>query len=560
MTHQRIGDLLVEAGLVKRDDVEHAALRADERGERIGEALMALGLIDDQDLYRQLAAQHHIEFTVADRLFDEIDAELAQAVPHSFQDRKHVIPIMKRDTTLIVASSEPEPRVMDLLDAYKCELVEVKLVTPTDFRRLQWALDLGRVGPRHTDEKTPARPDLLARDLRMEPAHVSLVDAMLADAIGDRASDIHLEQYGGHVRLRLRIDGDLLDVDRYRMTPAQLNGVINVFKVRSNLDIAERRRPQGGRFATRVGGHDFDFRVQTQPTLHGEHLVIRLLPQERNVFSTASLGFSEGVRHAYDRVLASPAGLVLVVGPTGSGKSTTLYAGLQTLALQKTRKVITVEDPIEYAIDGIQQSEARPDLGFSFAEAMRTFVREDPDVIFVGEIRDPETALEALRASQTGHLVLSTLHANDAVDAVQRLFDLGMHPNSIAAELLAVFSQRLVKRLCGACSAPDTPAPALLEAVFPEGAPKTFVPRHGAGCPRCSDRGTRGRTAVAEYLPSTRELREAIAHRRPLDELRATARAGEMLTLREHALELVREGVIGQDALRRILAWEGILL
>jgi type IV pilus assembly protein PilB len=240
-----------------------------------------------------------------------------------------------------------------------------------------------------------------------------------------------------------------------------------VLKVSSELDISEHRLPQGGRFTARAGGRVFDLRVQTQPSLHGEHAILRLLPQGEKLLTIEDLGFAPHIAQAYDRLLRVPAGLVLVVGPTGSGKSTTLYAGLQVLSRDPTRKVISVEDPIEYALDGIQQVVARPDLGFGFAQAMRAFVREDPDVILVGEIRDGETALEAIRASQTGHLVLSTLHCNDAVDAVQRLRDLGMHKNSIAAELQAVFAQRLAKRICPGCKIDAVPDPSSRARCFP---------------------------------------------------------------------------------------------
>jgi type IV pilus assembly protein PilB len=356
--------------------------------------------------------------------------------------------------------------------------------------------------------------------------------------------------------MRLRVDGDLRDVTGLQFSSAQLLSLMNVIKVRAGLDIAERRVPQGGRFTTRTGGHVYDVRVQTQPALHGEHVVLRLLPQDTKLLTISDLGFPIKPARSYRRLLKTPAGLTLIVGPTGSGKSTTLYAGLQVLAEDPTRKVLTIEDPIEYAIPGIQQAQVRPELGFDFAHAMRAFVREDPDVILVGEIRDAETALEALRASQTGHLVLSTLHCNDAVDAVQRLIDLGMHPSSIASELAAVFAQRLAKRICDGCRQPARPDPELLSEVFPQGVPANFEVFHGTGCARCNGSGTYGRIAVVEHLPASPLFRRAITGRLPVDELRAIALGAGLVPMRDQALVHVARGVIAFEELRDLLPSE----
>lgn len=394
----------------------------------------------------------------------------------------------------------------------------------------------------------------MLRDDRARAESIQLLYAILLEAIAERASDVHIERYGPRIRVRLRVDGDLHDAEQFLILPEQLQALVNVVKINSALDIAERRVPQGGRFSVRAGERRFDLRVQTQPALHGEHVVIRLLSQDTRLLRIEELGFPAGPAKAYRRLLNSPAGLLLVVGPTGSGKSTTLYAGLQELSSDPTRKVITAEDPIEYSIEGVQQTQVRPDLGFGFASAMRAFVREDPDVILVGEIRDAETALEALRASQTGHLVLSTLHCNDAVDAIQRLVDLEQHPNSIASELVAVFAQRLAKRICPGCRAPDErPDAALLAEVFPAGAPEGFKAFAGAGCPACSGRGTKGRVGVVEYLPVASAVRAGISRQLPVDELRALGGGAGLLPMREHALQLVDDGTIAFRELRDLL-------
>ncbi len=519
----------------------------------------------ETELVRELAAHRGWAFGEAERLLDELDPALAARVRPAFLQANHVLPVRRRGDAVVVATSDPDVPVGDVEQALPGERLVFALVPPSTLRRLRANLGLrgggaeGGVG--HPGEQRASPDDMDEADEHdVADAHrppdarlVALFDGLMLDAIGQRASDVHLERYGTAVRVRFRIDGDLLDVPRYAVTPRQLVGLVNVIKIRADLDIAERRRPQGGRLGLRAGAQRFDVRVQTQPTLHGEHVVLRLLPQDARLLTIADLGFPPACARRYRRLLDAPNGLVLVVGPTGSGKSTTLYAGLQILAQDATRKVITVEDPIEYSIPGIQQSAARPEIGFAFHDAMRAFVREDPDVILVGEIRDGETALEALRASQTGHLVLSTLHCNDAVDAVQRLLDLGMHPSSIGAELLAVIAQRLVRRVCPACAAPAAPDSELLGELFPRGAPATFACRAGAGCAACDGRGTRGRIAVVELLEAGPALRAAIARRAGPDELRRLALDGGMSTLRAHALELVQSGQIPLAELRAIL-------
>jgi type IV pilus assembly protein PilB len=549
-------ELLIQAGLVERAEAHKAAEVARTQARSAPEIMVEQGLADERALYQRVAAHLGVELGSAERLFGAVDARLVASVPRRYQDRERVMPIQRRDGALRVVSCNPDAPLLDLAEALDATRAELLLLTPTDFRRLRWAADLGQLAGGVPGVLPGEHAELLRHDVRVESAHVGLVESMLIDAVAERASDLHLERYGERVRVRLRIDGDLHDVSHYRIRPDDLGGVLNVIKVRSGLDIAERRRPQGGRFTTRVAGRNFDLRVQLTPTLHGEAATLRLLPQDRERFSIDALGFSTALEREYRRVLRSPAGLLLVVGPTGSGKSTTLYAGLQILAGDPTRKVVAIEDPIEFSIEGIHQTQARADLGLSFADAMRTFVRHDPDVIFVGEIRDEETAREALRASQTGHLVLSTLHANDSVDAVQRLFDLGMHPNSIAAELHAVLAQRLAKRICPGCREPAEPDPALAAEILSPAERASFRCFRGRGCEQCSGRGSHGRVALGEFLPSTRALRVGISHHPPLDELRTIAARAGLVRLREHALELVREGTVAFDELPAIATLE----
>lgn len=560
----RIGDLLVHAGLADREAVERAAIDARAHHERIGESLVRQGLVESNDVYRALAAQWKIPVAHIEALSPVLDVDLAEALPRGYLERQGIFPVARSGADVVIATIDPTAAIDDVLKALRARAARVVLVTPTDYRRLWMLADLRRGRPvTAPDEPAGKKPgekaaekDLLAQDPNTHPRHVALFEALLIEAIAERASDIHIEHDGTRIRVRLRVDGDLYDFDRIHVNTDDLVGVVNVIKVQANMDIAEHRLPQGGRIRRHAGGKAYDLRVQTQPALHGEHVIIRLLPQETKVLTIEDLGFTTPIAHDYRRLLDSPGGLVLVVGPTGSGKSTTLYAGLQHIARDSTRKVITIEDPIEYTIPGIQQTQTQPDIGFSFAQAMRAFVREDPDVILIGEIRDSETALEAIRASQTGHLVLSTLHCNDAVDAVQRLVDLGMHPNSVASELLGVFAQRLAKRICDACRAPAEPDPAILNELFPGGAPADFRCFAGKGCNRCRKRGTVGRIAVLEFLRSGPVIRKSISRSIPVDELRDVALDGGLVTMRQTALELVQSGAIPLSELPWVLPAE----
>ncbi len=550
----RLGDLLVEAGAL-REDVEVAAAEVKGEPGRLGEKLVRTGALDERSVYRALSRQTGLPLADLDEVLRQVDPALFRGVSRRFLDAHNLVPFRREGDVVHAVSTEPDADVHELAWALSAGEVALSLLPPSELRRLVTALELGQAGPHRAVGAVDSGVDLLG-STRPDTELVSLWNAIVADAVAERASDIHLERYADRTRVRFRVDGDLLDVAHYALTPGQYAGVINVLKISAELDISERRLPQGGRYQVHAGPKVYDLRVQTQPSLHAEHAVVRLLPQEQAKLDLDTIGFSPHVAGAMRRLLESPAGLVLVVGPTGSGKSTTLYAGLQLLARDTTRKVITVEDPIEYSLSGVQQSRVRPEIGFGFADAMRAFVREDPDVILVGEIRDQETALEALRASQTGHLVLSTLHCNDSVDAAQRLLDLGMHPNSVASELLAVFSQRLARRICVRCRVPHQPSAELLREVFPEGPPDGFRAFKGTGCAHCRARGTLGRVAIAEYLQVGPALRLAIAARQPPDALRAEALRAGLVQMRVHALELVKEGVIAFEELRGFLSWE----
>jgi type IV pilus assembly protein PilB len=549
----RLGDILVREFNIARITVEQAASTHAANGRRLGEELVALGLVDESIVYRALAAQFGLAVASVDQVEAAFDPAVSRGVHRAFLEKHRVLPYAREGATLLVVTCEPREDLSLVAKAMRAPSVRVALVTASDFARL-WRLVELRASERPTiAPDAPQHDQLITRGMDREVRSVALFDALLLEAIARRASDLHVERYGAAVRVRFRIDGDLHDYAGLPLSVEDVEGLVNVVKVQAQLDISERRLPQGGRIRRRAGDKAFDLRVQTQPALWGEHLVLRLLPQEQRLLSIEELGMPGDLAVQFRRLLDAPGGLLLVVGPTGSGKSTTLYAGLQHIAQDETRKVITVEDPIEYAVVGVQQTQVRPELGLQFAAAMRAFVREDPDVILVGEIRDAETALEAIRASQTGHLVLSTLHCNDATDAVQRLLDLGMQPNSIASELVAVVAQRLARRVCEHCRERATLPDALARELFPQGIEAGFECFKGRGCERCQGHGTRGRVAAIEYLRSTAEVRGAIARRSTVDELRAVALRAGLRPMRESALDLVRRGVIPVDELPWLL-------
>lgn len=560
--------ILIDLGLVTDAALEQARTEAATKNERVLDVLRRKLNLEEADLYRSLAQQRGMVFTDADEVLSSLQPELFRRFSRTFLDLSRMIPVAENDGALTVVTDDPDAHT-DQLERLTPKLrITCLLLTPTDFRRVWSALDLTAKGSRFVAEHGTAvqekeqgvgTRDLLGEEhggKSISPYLVSVYEAILLDAVSEKASDIHIEQYENRVRIRLRVDGDLHDLPQYQLSAREIRGVINVIKLRAELNIAEHRLPQGGRSRLQLGETTYDLRIQTQPSLHGENAIIRLLPQTGRAMTIAELGMSPAIGSRYTRLLDNPAGLVLVVGPTGSGKSTTLYAGLQTLADDGRRKVITVEDPIEYSIDNIQQTRVRSEIGFSFADAMRSFVREDPDVILVGEIRDQETALEAIRASQTGHVVLSTLHCNDAVDSLQRLYDLGIHPNSIAGELLAVIAQRLAKRICKHCIKPAEPDPAILAEVFPMGAPADFRCFEGQGCDKCNGRGTHGRVAIVEYMEVDSDIRNAISSQPPIGELRWRALDAGLVTMRDSALDHVIEGIIPMSELPRILPRE----
>jgi type IV pilus assembly protein PilB len=556
------GMTLLDMGMLDNVMLSEARRTAKTKKLPVIEVLRDMLNLEDATLYKRLADENGMPFAGVDELLKRIDPQLMETFSRSFLDSHRLIPLSVEEGCLHVATDDPDSSVDDIFYMYPYDRVMKTLITPNDFKRLWTTLEISIQGDAralHAEvERQKSQPqDLLTRKTPRIEAHlITLMDALLLDAVSEGASDIHIEHYKDRTRIRLRVDGDLHDITHYQLSAKEARGLVNVIKIRGEMDIGEKRLPQGGRSQLSVSGIAYDLRIQIQPSLHGETVVIRLLPQTDNIVAIENLGMSAAVAKHYRRLLDNPSGLVLVVGPTGSGKTTTLYAGLSELAKDGRRKVITIEDPIEYSMDGIQQTTTRPDIGFSFSDGMRSFVRQDPDVILVGEIRDHETAVEAIRASQTGHIVLSTLHSNDAVDALQRIYDLNVHPNSVASELMGVIAQKLAKRICPHCKIEDKPDPLILMELFPEGTPKSFKSYVGKGCKKCNGNGTHGRVSVVEYMQVNSEIRNAISLQYSVSKLRSIALDSGLITMRDSALDHVINGVIRLTEVPRILPME----
>jgi type IV pilus assembly protein PilB len=548
----RLGEILRRRGVLTAEQLAVAA-RSEQPGTLAGE-LVRLGLVSEEALLRALADEYGLP--AVDPRAAEVPRAALDAVPHSVARRQLLVPVALSGPVLTVAMADPTSTVAIAEVKFLCGLdvrVAVARVTAVretidrlygDAPELAEALsELGPAAPA-TDSPEDRAPDEAAT---AQAPVVRFVNALLSEAAARRASDIHIEPYADSLRVRLRVDGVLCEVAPPPVTLA--TAITNRVKVMAQLDIAERRLPQDGRLRLRLpDGNEADVRVSVLPTLFGETLVLRLLDRTRLDRRLDALGLDDDAMARLRAVLAQPHGLVLVTGPTGSGKTTTLYATLATLDTAAIN-VCTVEDPVEVHVQGVNQVQARDDVGLSFGTVLRALLRQDPDVIMVGEIRDLETADIAVKAALTGHLVLSTLHTNDAASAVTRLLDMGIPPFLLAGSLVLVVAQRLVRVLCPRCSS-DRPVDAgVLRAAGWREAP--FRSCHGDGCRECTGTGYRGRTAVYELMPIGDAIRERIVAGASALELGRVAQRGGMRTLRRGALALAARGVTSvEEALR----------
>jgi len=561
-TAKRIGEVLVELGYVTTDQVE-AALRQEEGANlQLGAKLLRSGAIDDIQLARALSVHLGVGFIELNRPAD-IDPIAVSLVPEHIARRYRLIPIRLDGHTLTVAMASPgNVFAIDAVRATTGLGVEVVAAPEHAIRRAidsGYAFDLESTASDLSSDESDDAPDETATEmdvlqLRTEATDapvIKYVDSLIAHAIRDRASDIHIEPGRGAVSVRIRVDGKL----RPSIAPpkSMQNAVVSRIKILASLDIAEKRLPLDGRLHARFQGRTVDLRVSTLPTIHGEKVVMRILDKEAICMELDSLGFEEQFLSHLKLILARPNGIILVTGPTGSGKTTTLYACLNHVR-DVSKNVISVEDPVEYEIDGVAQVAARNDIGMGFARVLRAILRQDPDVIMVGEMRDLETLEIGIRAALTGHLVLSTLHTNDAVSTVTRMVNMGAEPYLIGSTLITAMAQRLVRRIC-----PDCKEEVVVESAFREDLEQrhgTKLPGRlwrGRGCPLCGTTGYYGRSAVFEYFHIDTAARKLITEQAPESELQAYQRRASSGTLLDSALQ---KAIKGETTLEEALQFD----
>ena len=547
------GERLVTAGKLPARDLERALAAQREMGGPLDAVLVSLGLVSELDAAQALAEHLRLPFVPGDGFPDvlpEIDGLQAE-----FLKSHHVLPLGVDGHDLVVAMRAPQ-------DAFVVKALHLSTglqVRPS----VALASDIDKALRRQQDEAESQALEPGAgeagdagdfvehlRDLASEAPVIRLVNAIIGRVIELRASDIHLEPFDDGLHVRYRIDGVLHPGD---MVPAAQGAAVSSrVKLLAHLDIAERRLPQDGRIKTRVKGRELDLRVSTVPTVWGESVVMRVLDRASVRFGLDDMGFEPDTLARFKQLIHRPHGILLVTGPTGSGKTTTLYAALATLDAA-TQKIITVEDPVEYQLEGINQIQVHPQINLSFANALRSILRQDPDIIMIGEMRDGETAQIAVQSSLTGHLVLSTLHTNTAASAVVRMQDMGVERYLITSTVNGVLAQRLVRRLCPHCKTPVQPAPALLQSsglgrFLPVGQPMY----QATGCEHCRGTGYQGRGAIHELLMVDETLRSAILQGHDAGALQALAVQGGMLTLYDDGLRKVAAGVTSLDELLRV--------
>jgi type IV pilus assembly protein PilB len=546
---RRIGDVIVQLGFAERERVEQVVDNARRGGLSLGQALIDTGIVDSAQLAQALAERNGLDY-VDLNVFD-VDKGATSMIDATKARQYRTVPIaFLADRTLLVATADPA-NLLALDDITMATGYDVRraVASPEDIDGLIENLGtlVGSVHEIEEEEEVDAQVFELRESADDAPV-VKLVHAVIADAVRRGASDIHFEPRASDMRVRLRVDGVVFDsttVPRHLVA-----GVVSRIKIMAELDIAEKRAPQDGRIGLSVDGHYVDLRVATLPVVRGESVVMRILDSREGVMDLDRLGMGDDARGRFEAALSATHGAILVTGPTGSGKTTSLYAGVTALNTPD-RTVVTVEDPVEYEIDGVKQIQTNSKTGLGFATGLRAIVRADPDVIMVGEIRDVETAQIAIEAALTGHLVLTTLHANGAPLATSRLIDMGIEPFLVTSSVQCVVAQRLVRCLCE-CKVPVKLTKTML---FENGfdSPRGFTAYEPGACVRCGHTGYNGRTGLYEVMSMTETLRRLILDRASHDELRAEARRLGMRTLGEDGLEKVRQGITSIPEVLRVV-------
>ncbi|MBW2447717.1 MAG: type IV-A pilus assembly ATPase PilB [Deltaproteobacteria bacterium] len=551
--NERIGELLVKESLLSAEQLEQAEEQASKSGERLGAQITKLGYLEEAELSDFIAKQYGVPSIDLEDF--EPDPDVLELIPEDVAMKHSVVPVNRAGSTLVLATADPANIIaiddIKFLTGYNVDVVvasedSIKSAIDRWYDRGDMLADVMADFDDSDIDVISDEDDVDVNQLAAESEDapvVKLVNLILTDAIKRVASDIHIEPYEKSFRVRYRIDGVLYEVMK---PPMKLkNALLSRLKIMAELDIAERRLPQDGRIKLKMGrGREMDFRVSVLPTLFGEKIVLRLLDKSNLQLDMTKLGFEQTQLDVFKDCIHRPYGMVLVTGPTGSGKTTTLYSALSELN-QTSENLSTAEDPVEFNLTGINQVQMHEDIGLNFAAALRSFLRQDPDIIMVGEIRDFETAEIAVKAALTGHMVLSTLHTNDAPSTVNRLLNMGIEPFLVSSSVNCIVAQRLARRICEECKErdPEVTVEALMKAGMDEAAAKEVNPMKGRGCNRCSDTGYKGRVALYEVMELSEELKDFVLNGASAAELKREAIRQGMCTLRKSALRMLLEEV-----------------
>lgn len=551
---KRIGDLLVDSGKITQEQLQTVLNKQRATGRRIGELLIEEKFLSQDDVIDILEIQNGIPRVYME--MTNVDKEAIQAVPESLANKYILIPIKIKDNTIHVAMADPL-NMFALDDVKIASGYEVEPLLAGKDEILK-AIDkyysgqyIQKAAEDLTKEHMAASTEQVSEDIEEDVKNapvVRLIDSIIKNASKAGASDIHIEPFEKYVRIRYRIDGELKEV--LKSPKETLGALIARIKILANLNIAERRVPQDGRIVTEFEGSKIDLRVSTIPTIFGEKAVIRILSRENFIIGKEKLGFNNLELEQIDNMVKVPYGIILVSGPTGSGKSTTLYSMLNDLNVE-TKNIITVEDPVEYMMEGINQVNVNAKAGLTFASGLRSILRQDPDIVMIGEIRDNETAEIAIRAAITGHLVLSTIHTNDAPSSVIRLMDMGIELYLVASAVAGIVSQRLVRKICPHCKE-EYEATEYEKELLNMDLNEPLKLNRGKGCDYCGGSGYLGRTGVYEIMEIAREHREYIMDNKNTDELRDLCIKKGMRTLRNSCIDLVENGITTIEELAKI--------
>ncbi|HDY65294.1 MAG TPA: type II/IV secretion system protein [Phycisphaerae bacterium] len=555
---KRLGEMLIEWGVVSEASIDEALEYSRAEGVRLGEALVALGLVDEEDVTKALAVQYDLEYIDLDR--NAVNATEMALLPED-RIRRHLVIPLDRDESGRLKVIITDPLDLETLDMLRFMLNEEPIPCLASKAKVRAYIEKKISSKLSVDQQVQEfqgdEEDQLVTTVGDEDTEedtapvVRLVSMIISEAVNMRASDIHIEPMTNRVRVRYRIDGMCIERDNI---PKRMQGpVINRFKILSNMDLAEKRLPLDGRIKMHIGGGDIDFRVSSLPAYHGESIVLRILRSESAKVGITALGFEESDHQRFLHIIQRPNGIFLVTGPTGSGKTTTLYSALNDLN-RPDRKIITAEDPVEYNFTGINQCQVREEIGLTFAIILRSMLRQAPNIILIGEIRDLEVAEVAVQAALTGHLVFSTLHTNDAPSAITRMIEMGVKPFLVASSIQAIMAQRLVRTICSDCKEVDNePDPRILRLLgFTPKEIETITFMVGRGCNTCNGTGYYGRQGIFELLELNSAIRQLAFDCAPLPEIRKAAIATGMTTLLEDGRVKIRSGITTPEELARI--------